>query len=95
MNKYQLNEISQKRSFEVTAEQLALLIVSKLPINQEQSEWVGKDQREKILTCSSRSAANKILTWGKRNGFPVRKRGASFWNKRDLENLSIEYWKVN
>lgn len=95
ISKVEAQKLEKLRSFEVGAGQLADLIIYKLDLKQTPSEWVEREERDELLTSKSRSTSNHILTWGKKNGFPVEKRGAMFWKRSDLIKLADEYWKVN
>ena len=75
ISKVEAQKLEKLRSFEVAAGQLADLIIYKLNLKSEESEWVVKEERDRLLTSKSRSTSNHILTWGKKNGFPVRNIG--------------------
>ena len=85
-----LEIIARKRVLDVTAGEFAELLAHKLK-NPEKKEFVTKEDRNAILGALSDSRANKILKWGKDNGFPVKKHGRRYWNTSDLEKLFEAY----
>ena len=91
MNLYEM------RVIDMTGEQLATLWKTVMIPVEVKTEYVGKDEKDRLLLCrpgtKSCSKACAILKWGRENNIIVRKEGASFWNREDLKYLSEMYYK--